>query len=172
MTRAYLRLDPHLADRKATYPDGAFRAFVECLCFAVQQPERGYFRNEKLLRVMLEKRARWVPFLIEHDDLIRQPDGRIYLDGWKEWQEGDVTVPERMQRLRNRKQGVTDDVTPPVTSPTVSPPSSGSGKQEASTETPRRNDGSATFMGYRPKPRDHFGQHPGCAVCAPLQVKS
>ena len=28
-----------------------------------------------------------------------------------------------------------------------------------------------TFMGYRPKAREHFGQHPDCHICAPLRVK-
>src|SRR5688500_10843993 len=100
--RAYLRLDPHLADHKAAYPDGAFRAFIECLIFAEPQPKRGRFRNERLLRVLLEKRGRWVPYLISHGDLMHSGTGdELYVDGWDEWQEGDVTVPERMKRLRN-----------------------------------------------------------------------
>ena len=28
------------------------------------------------------------------------------------------------------------------------------------------------FMGYRPKSRDHFGQHPGCALCEVLRPKA
>jgi hypothetical protein len=28
-----------------------------------------------------------------------------------------------------------------------------------------------TFMGWRPKPTDHFGQHPDCAVCEPIRPK-
>lgn len=103
MTRAYLRLDPHFADRKAAYPDGAFRAFVDVLCFAEQQADRGRFRNEKLLRVLMERRARWLPFLIEHGDLTVEPDGRLYVDGWDEWQEGDFKVADRMAQVYGRR---------------------------------------------------------------------
>ena len=127
--RAYLRLDPEVADKKVGYPDGAFRAFIECITLAEQQPQRGRFRNEKLLRVLLDKRARWVPYLVQHGDLVYQPDGRIYLDGWDEWQEGDWKVYERVARIRNRKRG---GVTPPTvtgdTPGTVITPQSGGGK--------------------------------------------
>jgi hypothetical protein len=117
MTRAYLRLDPELLDHKGSYPDGAFRAFVETLCLAEQQPRRGTFKNERLLRVLLERRARWVPYLIEHEDLIRGDNGSLYVDGWTEWQEGDWKVHERIARVRNRK---TRNVTvPTVTNGTV-----------------------------------------------------
>ena len=37
MSRAYLRLDPGFAERKAHYSDGAFRALVEVLCLADEQ---------------------------------------------------------------------------------------------------------------------------------------
>lgn len=30
-------------------------------------------------------------------------------------------------------------------------------------------DAPAIFMGYRPKAREHFGQHPDCHICAPLR---
>lgn len=166
--RAYLRLDPHIADRKSAYPDGAFRAFIECLSFAEQQPNRGRFRNERLLRVLLERRARWVPFLIEHGDLIRQ-EKELYVEGWDEWQEGDHTVPERMKRLRNRKGD--GDTPPPVTgdtAPGVTVPSSGKrlavgGEPEA--VAGGRNDGAprTTFMasprGARPALLDVKAQH-------------
>jgi hypothetical protein len=35
----------------------------------------------------------------------------IYIDGWQEWQEGDLTVRDRMAALRNRRRngGVTGD---------------------------------------------------------------
>jgi 5-methylcytosine-specific restriction endonuclease McrA len=101
--RAYLRLDPHLADKKAEYPDGAHRAFVDTLCFAEHQPMRGRFRNQKLLAVLLEKRARWIPYLIEHGDLVPMPDGKLYVDGWDEWQEGDWKVHERVSMIRHRR---------------------------------------------------------------------
>jgi hypothetical protein len=177
--RAYLRLDPHLADKKADYPDGAHRAFVDTLCFAEHQPMRGRFRNQKLLAVLLAKRARWIPYLIEHGDLVPMPDGKLYVDGWDEWQEGDVTVPERMKRLRSRQRGVTPTDTPTVTATVtaarVTVPSSGgvSGRREAVSGggggAPLPNGGAPTFMGYRPKRGEHVGQHPDCSVCAPLR---
>lgn len=164
--RAYLRLDPHLADKKADYPDGAHRAFTDTLCFAEQQPKRGRFRNRKLLAVLLERRARWIGYLIEHGDLVELPSGELYVDGWDEWQEGDVTVPERMRRLRNRKrEGDTPGDTPAVTSsdtvPTVTGPSSGGGRHsaEAVGAAPSRAANGATppeqpsvLMGFRPRP--------------------
>jgi len=101
--RAYLRLDPNLADMKAAYPDGAFRAFVEVLCFAEQQPTRGVFRNRKLLAVLLDKRARWISFLLDREDLTEMVTGQIVVEGWQEWQEGDLKVHERMAKVRARK---------------------------------------------------------------------
>ena len=173
--RAYLRLDPNLPDRKSDYPDGAYRAYIDTLCFAEQQPQRGRFRSRRLLAVLLDKRSRWIPYLLSHGDLTETDTGKLYVDGWDEWQEGDVTVSERMRRLRlrSRRRDVTPTDTPEVTEPTVTVPSSGkriavSGKQEA--EAARRNNGSPqTFMGYRPRDNEHFGQHPGCHICQPLQ---
>lgn len=153
--RAYLRLDPHAADNKAEYPDGAFRAFFETLCFAEHQPQRGRFRNRRLLAVLLEKRARWIPFLIEHGDLIEFGDGKLYVEGWDEWQEGDVTVSERMKRLRSRHKGVTPTdtptVAPDVTPPTVTPPSSGGGGTSGRHSAEAGGSNAAPFMGFRPK---------------------
>lgn len=102
MTRAYLRLDPGFAERKAHYPDGAFRALVETLCLAEFQPMRGRFRSRQVLKALLEKRGRWLPYLLEQGDVIEAEGGRLVVDGWDEWQEGDVTVQERMRRLRQR----------------------------------------------------------------------
>ena len=164
--RAYLRLDPNATDRKADYPDGAFRAFFEALCHAEQQPQRGRFRNRKLLAVLLERRAKWIPYLIEHGDLVETKSGKLYVDGWDEWQEGDVTVSERMRRLRSRQRGVTPTdtptVTPTVTVPTVSVPYSGGGSGKHSAEAvgaaPSRaangagpSGAPAAFIGMRPK---------------------
>lgn len=136
--RAYLRLDPQLADMKASYPDGAFRAFVEVLCWAEQQHPRGVFRSRKLLAVLLEKRARWIPFLIEHGDLIEMATGQLVVDGWTEWQEGDWKVHERVQRIRNRKRRTSPTVTgdtvatvTPDTDGSVITPLSGGGKRSS-----------------------------------------
>jgi hypothetical protein len=117
MSRAYLRLDPAAFERKAIqqdYPPATFAAFIGVLCLAESQPERGKFRDERLLRALLGKLGRQVPDLIARGDLIRLGDGRLYLDGWDEWQEGDITVRDRVARVRARKR-------PPVTVPTVTP---------------------------------------------------
>ena len=120
MGRAYLRLDPGYDEHKESYPDGPYATLIACFCHAEFQPERGRFRNEKFLRALLGKRGRHLGYLIEHGDLIRMGDGRLYVDGWDEWQEGDWKVAERVTRIRARKyRGVTvatvTDVTPDVT---------------------------------------------------------
>jgi hypothetical protein len=123
--RSYLRFDPEFADRKAHYPDGAIATFALTLSFAEQQPQRGFFKKA-VLKALLERRSRWIPFLIEHGDLEVLPDGRLYFVGWIEWNEGDWKVSERVQRIRTgrdqRKKSVTP-VTPPTVTPTVSTPS-------------------------------------------------
>lgn len=127
-TRAYLRIDPNLFEKKLEqgYPPGALAAFVACLCLAESQPERGSFRDERVLRVLLTPSyARWVPFLLEHKDLVWRRK-RLVVDGWDLWQEGDLTVMERMKRYRARQAegngvtaGVTASVTPGVTAANV-----------------------------------------------------
>jgi hypothetical protein len=117
MTRAYIRVDPGLYERKVIedgYPLPAVAALVGCFCMAELQPIRGKFRDQSVLRALLGAGARWVPYLIEQGDLVVLDNGSLYVDGWDEWQEGDVTVKERMVRIRNRKR---------VTVPTVSEPS-------------------------------------------------
>lgn len=169
MSRAYLRLDPLLQEHKGSYPDGALATFVLVLCLAEQQPKRGTFRNERILRALLDKRGRWIRFLIEHEDLVVQDNGSLYVDGWQEWQEGDVTVPERMRRLRARKRnGIELPDTPPDTpgdtAGGVYPPSSGGGGGGNSGGGPPSRGPT-----MKPKPGLHDGSHPNCAVCAPLR---
>lgn len=131
MTRAYLRLDPGFDERKESYPDGPYSALIATFCLGELQPERGRFRSLDYLSRLLGRRGRHVPYLVEHGDLTKLDDGRVYVDGWDEWQEGDWKVAERVARIRNRKVpervtvadtppvtvGVTPDVTPPVTAP-------------------------------------------------------
>lgn len=102
MTRAYLRLDPAFDERKEHYPDGAFRALVEVLCLAERQVQRGRFRSVDYLRRLLGKRGKWVAYLMENGDLLELA-GRVYVDGWDEWQEGDHTVGERVRRIRSKR---------------------------------------------------------------------
>jgi len=126
MARAYLRLDPAFFDRKVIdqrYPPGAIAALVGAICHAEHQPQRGRFRDERVLRSLLGPVSRWVPFLIEKRDLVkvRGRSGELYVDGWDEWQEGDWKVGERVARIRNRERadstvtGESVGVTPPVT---------------------------------------------------------
>jgi hypothetical protein len=137
MSRAYLRLDPGFYDRKVIdqkYPPGAAMALIGALCHAEHQPARGRFRDARVLRSLLGPLAKWIPYLIEHRDLLVRK-GQLYIDGWDEWQEGDWKVGERVKRIRNRQKAepappaeapavtpdVTVDVTPDVTVGTESP---------------------------------------------------
>lgn len=185
--RAYLRLDPNLRKQKRSYPDGAFRAFVETLCAAEAQPFRGRFESRAILKALLGPRARWITYLIEHNDLALV-DSEIEVVGWSDWQEGDITVPERMARLRAKKAAKvtgtdTATVTPPVTVPVTTPriAEAVSGKPEAvgeaEAEVAARNDVPPT-MGFQPPKRgarpmaslssvldQHNRDFDPCAVC-------
>lgn len=112
LMRAYHRVDPLMDERKGHYSPAQLGAYLKVQLLAGRQTHRGRFRSLTALTGALPAAyARHVPFLVEQRDLIRQPDGSLYLDGWDEWQEGDVTVKERMARLRNRHRngGVTSD---------------------------------------------------------------
>jgi hypothetical protein len=127
--RAYHRVDPLMDERKGHYTPAQFGAFLKVQLLAGRQGNRGRFRSEAMLRNLLPASyLRHVDFLFTEGDIIPQPDGTLYVDGWDEWQEGDLTVKDRMARLRDRKRNaavtgtVTDTVTPTVTlaSPTAS----------------------------------------------------
>ena len=104
MPRAYLRIDPNIDH---THPDLA--TFVRLLCAAARQPDRGRFRDRAQLTSLMGK-AR-VHAMYARADVVDLEDGRVYVVGWDEWQEGDLTVAERMRRMRARRSG--NDVTPP-----------------------------------------------------------
>lgn len=107
LPRAYLRVDPNIDQ---THPD--LDGFVRLLCAAARQPQRGRFRDRALLeRAVGRAKARR---MIERSDVAEMPDGRFYVVGWDEWQEGDWTVAERMRRMRDRRKTGTVS---PVTSP-------------------------------------------------------
>lgn len=122
MTRAYVRVDPAFYERKLQqgYPVGAIGALIGCICMAEVQTQRGRFRDVIVLKALLGKDGgKWVPLLVERGDLTVEPNGRVYVDGWDEWQEGDWQVKERMERVRNRKRAngsepTVTDVTPPT----------------------------------------------------------
>ena len=124
MSRAYLRIDPQAYERKVIeqgYSLALFGAFMGLLVEAEHQPERGRFRDVPLLKAILGPGGVHVKELIARGDIVVLPTGRLYVDGWDEWQEGDWKVAERVGRIRGRKQDVTVDVTPDVTVPTVPP---------------------------------------------------
>jgi hypothetical protein len=101
--KAYLRFDPMMDESKGHCTPAQLGAFVKIVCLASRQKERGRFRSMAALRKMLSPAyARHLPFLIEEGDVVELPDGRAYIDGWDEWQEGDWTVAERMARLRDK----------------------------------------------------------------------
>ena len=104
MTRVYLRLDPGFDERKESYPDGPYAALISVFCLAESQPMRGRFRSAKFLRAIMGKRGRHLAYLLEHGDLIEDSSGKLYVDGWDEWQEGDWKVGERLERLRSRRE--------------------------------------------------------------------
>lgn len=124
LPKAYLRLDP---DLDAKHPDN-LDEFMRLLCAANRQPWRGRFRSRSMVEALIGKPA--AKRAIERGDLIPAKDhtcpdcppgtardGDLYLDGWDIWQEGDLTVAERMKRYRDRNATVTEGVTPTVTDP-------------------------------------------------------
>jgi hypothetical protein len=110
--KAYLRIDPNI-DQVRTDLD----SFVRLLCAANRQPRRGYFKSEQIARMVLGKAA--FHRALNCGDLTPCADGSLYVDGWTEWQEGDLNVGERMRRLRARKRHPA--VTPPVTTTVTAP---------------------------------------------------
>lgn len=107
--------------RRPPYPAPAIAAFYGMLELAEEQPQRGHFESERLLRLLLEGPdgrgrliAKQVPFLIEQGDLVRDEVGGVDVEGWEILQEGDVTVGERVARFRARKR---DEVHGPDNAP-------------------------------------------------------
>jgi len=96
LPKAYLRIDPNL---DSTHP--APGDMVALLCAANRQPRRGLFKSEDVARSALGSRL--LARSIERGDL--RPNGvGLVVDGWKEWQEDDLNVGERMRRLRDRRR--------------------------------------------------------------------
>ena len=98
LPRAYLRIDPNIDQ----HPDAL--SMVRALCAAARQPNRGRFRDPTVLERAVGRRQ--YRAMVERGDVIAdQPGPGVYLDGWDEWQEGDLTVGERMRRMRLRRKG-------------------------------------------------------------------
>ena len=116
--RAYHRVDPLMDERKSHYTPAQFGAFLKVQLVAGRQKHRGHFRSVEALRMTQPAGyARHVAFLVAEGDIAVAGDGTAYLPGWDEWQEGDMTVRDRMAKLRNkhRNNGVTRTVTGGVT---------------------------------------------------------
>lgn len=97
MPRAYLRIDPNIDQ----HPDPL--SMVRAMCAAARQPERGRFREPAVLERAVGRRQ--YRAMVERGDVIKaDPGPGVYLDGWDEWQEGDLTVGERMRRMRDRRK--------------------------------------------------------------------
>lgn len=112
--RAYHRVDPRMDEAKSHYTPAQLGAFLKVQLVAGRQKHRGRFRSLEALRMTLPvSYVRHIPFLVSEGDIRVGGDGTAYIDGWDEWQEGDITVKERMAKLRNRRRnnGVTDGVT-------------------------------------------------------------
>jgi hypothetical protein len=98
LPRAYLRIDPNIDQ---THSDN-LEAFVRLLCIAGRQPERGRFRTKALFTALMGKAK--AHHLYDRGDVRDLEDGRVYVVGWDEWQEGDHTVSDRMRRMRDRRK--------------------------------------------------------------------
>lgn len=110
MPRAYLRLDPNIDQ---THPD--LNGFVRLMCAAARQTERGRFRNIAQVQALFGKNR--TRDMMIREDIVPLPDGRVYVEGWDEWQEGDHTVAERMKRMRARRTAKRSRTVSPVTVP-------------------------------------------------------
>lgn len=98
LPRAYLRIDPNIDQ---VYPE-LRSTFVGLLCAAHRQPERGRFRDRRLVEQLCGRA--YVGRAFDRGDLAELGNGRVYVLGWDEWQEGDMTVAERMRRMRDRRK--------------------------------------------------------------------
>jgi hypothetical protein len=114
VTRAYHRIDPLMDERKSHYSPAQLGAFLKVQLVAGRQARRGRFRSVTAVRMAMPGAyARYIDFLLAEGDIEVCPDGSVYVDGWDQWQEGDLTVRDRMAALRNRRRNgsVTGTVT-------------------------------------------------------------
>lgn len=98
LPRVYLRLDPDIDQTHPDHLDG----FIRLLCAANRQRPRGRFRSRNVLDNLFGKRA--TDRLYARGDVVTQDDGSVLMPGWDIWQEGDMTVNERVARLREKRR--------------------------------------------------------------------
>jgi hypothetical protein len=104
--KAYLRIDPNIDQN----PDMAL--IVRVMCAANRQLPRGGWKTWAHVVTALGAKAARLALIGKH--VVEEAGGRWVVPHWDTWQEGDVTVGERMRRLRERRKG-DDSVTPDVT---------------------------------------------------------
>jgi hypothetical protein len=110
LPKVYLRIDPNIDQ----HPDP--EGMLLLICAANRQPHRGRFVDVAIIERCLG-RERAKRFLSPRrpgktPDVVQLEDRTFYVDGWDEWQEGDLTVGDRVRRLRARRRDAT--VTPPL----------------------------------------------------------
>lgn len=94
LPKAYLRISPDLDQHEDPM------VMVLLICAANRQPQRGRFKSSAVVeRIIGRKRF---AKCVARGDLVHEGTA-WYLDGWDEWQEGDLTVGERMRRLREKR---------------------------------------------------------------------
>lgn len=163
--RAYLRMLPNIDQ----HPDPL--AMVRAMCAAARQPVRGVFREPIVIERAIGRKA--YRLLVERGDIVPAKDGKgVYLEGWNELQEGDMTVAERMRRYRKRKSDakVTKPASPHrngVTTTAIDNSDVGTSQAEDEGSTPppqagRRNDGT--------NPRA-LGTNPRANGTSPRQIR-
>lgn len=96
LPKAYLRIDPNL---DSTHP--APGDMVALLCAANRQPHRGVFKTKEVAQMALGRTL--FAKSVQRGDLHLNGVGWV-VDGWDIWQEGDLTVGQRMRAYRARKR--------------------------------------------------------------------
>jgi hypothetical protein len=114
LPKAYLRIDPNID----AHPDPPTMLLL--IVWANRQRERGRFRHLDQLRRIVGRRQ--LIEALERGDLVELKGGVFYLAGWDEWQEGDLTVGERVRRVRERRSNAEADLSPSERYTGVSPP--------------------------------------------------
>lgn len=92
LPKAYLRIDPNIDQTHSNVGE-----YVKLLCAASRQPRRGRFKTEAVLIAAVGKMP--ARRAIEDKDVVPEDD-HLYVKAWDLWQEGDVTVGERVARWR------------------------------------------------------------------------